>query len=118
MYVVHACALSLFCLLCIHVQVSTRLLCSSSPAIYWLAALLSAPPDRRRPVPPAANSDKDSDNYGAALKLESRANLDHWWRSSLTDETTTTPWSRWIKLYFVSYAVAGSVLFANFLPWT
>ena len=50
-YAVHACALALFCLLCAHVQVSTRILCSSCPIIYWWAAMLTASEDRVKPVP-------------------------------------------------------------------
>lgn len=34
----HGLALSLFCFFCINVQVSTRMLCSSSPLLYWICA--------------------------------------------------------------------------------
>lgn len=40
-YVVHAAALALFALLCMHVQVGTRLLAAASPAVYWYAAALT-----------------------------------------------------------------------------
>lgn len=41
-YVVHAAALALFALVCMHVQVGTRLLAAASPAVYWYAAQLTA----------------------------------------------------------------------------
>lgn len=37
-YVVHAFALSIFCVFFVHIQVSTRMLTSSSPYIYWICA--------------------------------------------------------------------------------
>lgn len=37
-YYLHISALSLFCFLCIHVQVSTRMLLSSSPLVYFIVA--------------------------------------------------------------------------------
>lgn len=37
-YVVHTFVLSIFCLFFVHIQVSTRMLASSSPYIYWICA--------------------------------------------------------------------------------
>lgn len=111
-YVVHAAALSVFCLLFVHVQVSTRMILSSSPFVYWVASLLTAPADRR-PFPTL-----DFNKEDMALKLETKGNLDHWWRSVVTNEKIDSGEAKWIKFYFVSYAVTGVVLFSNFLPWT
>lgn len=37
-YIVHSMFLTIFCLFCIHVQVTTRMLASSSPVFYWACA--------------------------------------------------------------------------------
>lgn len=71
-FVLHTLALALVSLLFLHVQVATRLICSSSPLIYWYASSFES------------------------------ASLIHF----LT------------KGYFTLYFFAGTIAFANSLPWT
>lgn len=122
-YAVHACALALFCLLCAHVQVSTRILCSSCPIIYWWAAMLTASEDRVKPVPvyygtAAASNGPRPD---VLVKLEKVSNFKSWWKNAAIDEWKMDKVPKdylWILPYFVGYSVVGTVLFVNFLPWT
>eukprot|EP01062_Namystynia_karyoxenos_P050363 TRINITY_DN39101_c0_g1_i1.p1 TRINITY_DN39101_c0_g1~~TRINITY_DN39101_c0_g1_i1.p1 ORF type:complete len:324 (+),score=102.73 TRINITY_DN39101_c0_g1_i1:443-1414(+) len=84
----HAAFLGCFALVCMHVQVSTRLLLSNCPLLYiacgeWLAA------DPR---------------LGAAFRRRSPA--------------LATPRSRALLLYGAGYTLLGHLLFCNFLPWT
>ncbi|KAF5298333.1 hypothetical protein FQR65_LT01111 [Abscondita terminalis] len=39
-FVVHGMLLVLFCFFCVHVQITTRMLCSASPLIYWFCAII------------------------------------------------------------------------------
>ena len=112
-YIVHALAMSAFAFLCVHVQISTRLLCSSSPVLYWIAAVVTTPPDRK-PCP--ANLDFAKEEL--ATKIETKENLENNFRNVLTEEPIVSDEARWIKLYFVSYAIIGTIMFSNFLPWT
>lgn len=77
----HLAFLSVVCALFVHIQVSTRMLCSSSPLLYaYLASRL----------PPAAVNEE------ALLR---------------------TMQSRWC-VFFVAYALLGTILHTNFFPWT
>lgn len=37
-FILHALALTLFCIFFVHIQISTRLLCSATPCVYWFAS--------------------------------------------------------------------------------
>jgi len=121
-YALHAAALAAFCLLCAHVQVSTRILCSSCPIIYWWAAMLTAPPEKTKPIPVYYGSaGANGPAPETLLKLERLENLNCWWNCLVIDEwrgNRVPKDFRWILPYFVGYSVVGTVLFANFLPWT
>ena len=53
-------------------------------------------------------------------KVEIKENLDHVWRNAATEERISrgNREGRNVRNYFLVYAVVGTVLFSNMLPWT
>ena len=92
---------------------------SSSPLPYWMAALLTSSPDTK-PVP-LVNPEKPATVTSATLlRVESKDNLEHPWRNAATEERISrgNREGRGVRNYFLGYAVIGTVLFSNMLPWT
>ncbi|NWR65559.1 PIGV mannosyltransferase, partial [Bucorvus abyssinicus] len=121
-YVVHATVLLVFGFFCMHVQVLTRFLGSSSPVLYWFAAHLlqqhepllwgegtdnqTAAPRSEKPLlgkSPGSCGKGTSENPVVRL---------------LTNCGLITPLSKWILGFFLSYWLLGLILHCNFLPWT
>ncbi|NXA06274.1 PIGV mannosyltransferase, partial [Sapayoa aenigma] len=117
-YVVHATALLAFGFSCMHVQVLTRFLGSSSPILYWFSAhllqehepLLWRPgtdnPPSGKPVlgkSPCSCGKRTPENPIVRLLLN--------WR-------LITPLSKSILGFFLCYWLLGLILHCNFLPWT
>lgn len=94
LYFGHIMFLTIWGLMHINVQVLTRLVASSSPVLYWIAAMkFSALP----------KSEVNSSKW-TLLPFERGREL------------TTSAW--FVKWYFLSYAVIGVILFSNNFPWT
>ncbi|XP_035201605.1 GPI mannosyltransferase 2 isoform X1 [Oxyura jamaicensis] len=121
-YVVHATALLLFGFFCMHVQVLTRFLGSSSPVLYWFAAHLLQEHERwlwtegaagQTAVPPptgsALGASPGSCGPGAAANPLLRL---------LRSYPLVTPRSKVVLGYFLAYWLLGLALHCNFLPWT
>ncbi|XP_041365325.1 GPI mannosyltransferase 2-like [Gigantopelta aegis] len=111
-FIVHLLALTVFGCLFIHIQILTRLLCSSSPVIYWYAAHCT----RRKLHPESNHSKAEERKYLTASEALSHRNnvvLDdiYCWKDLNIN-------SKLIYTYFFSYLVIGTVAFSNFLPWT
>lgn len=105
-YVVHSTVLLVFGTLCMHVQVLTRFMASSSPVPFWISAhllLLNEPLLHRRKTTVPNVSLRPLHNPVSAL-------LPHW--------RTCSPTTQCILGYFLSYWVLGLALHCNFLPWT
>ncbi|KAJ8340809.1 hypothetical protein SKAU_G00331000 [Synaphobranchus kaupii] len=112
-YVVHCGVLLAFGLFCMHVQVLTRFLASSSPVLYWFSAHLLV---HNEPLLQAEQQDSSSP---VCLPRAAWRGLPHnpitqlllQWRSCSAH-------SRWLLGYFTSYWLLGLALHCNFLPWT
>ncbi|XP_066494941.1 GPI mannosyltransferase 2 [Tiliqua scincoides] len=114
-YVVHATALLVFGTFCMHVQVLTRLLSSSSPALYWFFAELLH--DHEPLLQNRGLSMWDGAPHSAEPSLGNCRSrnpvlllLGHW------QETGTL--TKCILGYVLSYWLLGLVLHCNFFPWT
>lgn len=108
-YVVHSTVLLAFGTLCMHVQVLTRFLASSSPVPFWISAhllLLNEPLlHRRMSSTPNVQLRKSNTAHNPITAL-----FPHWRTCSLTTQC--------ILGYFISYWLLGLALHCNFLPWT
>lgn len=88
-FVVHALFLTVFCTFCIHVQVTTRIICSGSPVPYWFTAY-----------------------YFESCKKKSNS------LENIFLNKNRNNYARCTIYYFLSYFIVGVVMFTNFLPWT
>ncbi|XP_028837988.1 palmitoyltransferase ZDHHC18-A [Denticeps clupeoides] len=117
-YVVHAAALLVFGTFCMHVQVLTRFLASSSPVLFWISAhlLLSHEPLLQVDQPESHNRELKSHrdlpgpSWGPFQHNPVSELLNQWWATSIL--------TRCILGYFLSYWLLGLALHCNFLPWT
>ncbi|KAM4872735.1 GPI mannosyltransferase 2 isoform 2-T2 [Thomomys bottae] len=112
-YLVHAAVLLLFGGLCMHVQVLTRFLGSSTPVVYWFAAHLlqdKEPLLRSLETAPAKPSSEDCPP-GQRVPRNSIMVLFCNWK-------TCSAVTRYILQYFLTYWLLGLLLHCNFLPWT
>ncbi|XP_042544689.1 GPI mannosyltransferase 2 [Dipodomys spectabilis] len=112
-YLVHAAALLLFGGLCMHVQVLTRFLSSSTPIVYWFAAhLLQDQEPLLRSLETASSKPCSEDSSpGQRVPRNSIMVLLYNWK-------TCSPVTQYILGYFLTYWLLGLLLHCNFLPWT
>ncbi|NXD83830.1 PIGV mannosyltransferase, partial [Halcyon senegalensis] len=120
-YVVHATVLLALGFFCMHVQVLTRFLASSSPILYWFCAHLlqehepllrgeetghqTAAPGSEKTLRGKSGSCGNGTSENPVVRL-------------LLNCRFITPRSKAILGFFTSYWLLGLVLHCNFLPWT
>ncbi|XP_055715724.1 GPI mannosyltransferase 2 [Phlebotomus papatasi] len=116
-FVIHATVLTVFCIFFIHVQVTTRMLASASPVLYWTVAetfryVKTTTPEevaqkslRAKVTSKVMSIDEETDSIDTDF-------LEHcWWEKSNHS-------GRVLAVWFLLYFIVGIVLFSNFLPWT
>lgn len=115
-FVFHLLFLATFCVLFINIQVTTRLLASSSPAFYWFLAC-------RYKFKYEFDDSAISSRLGNLKQkskyciVETKQNFESFWRTVIFD-APADKWSQFCIVYFLSYFVVGTILFSNFFPWT
>jgi Mannosyltransferase (PIG-V) len=84
-----------------HVQISTRMIASSCPALYWTMAVLVFDQDDNIKKRDSASTITSTDFYRSASRRRSSGDL-----------------GDILLLYCLVYTVVGAALHSNFLPWT
>lgn len=92
-FIVHAVAMTIFCVFFIHVQVTTRILSSSNPMLYFFCA-----------------------NFFLTSFDQHKKKDDH--EVNMFDIKRLSLLQKIVIYYFLGYYAVGTVLFSNFLPWT
>ncbi|XP_053310454.1 GPI mannosyltransferase 2 [Spea bombifrons] len=100
LYIAHIAALMVFGVLCMHVQVLTRLLFSSSPVLFWFCSHRL-----QQNEPWMWGLERGYLTSNPALRL-----LRSW--------TSLQPQTKAVLGYFLTYWILGTALHVNFLPWT
>ncbi|KAM4702369.1 GPI mannosyltransferase 2 isoform 1-T2 [Discoglossus pictus] len=99
-YLAHFTVLMTFGVFCMHVQVMTRMLFSSSPILFWFSSH-----QIQKNEPWVWGLERGRIPSNPVLRL-----LRAW--------TSLRPYTRVLMGYFLGYWVVGTALHVNFLPWT
>ncbi|XP_056365083.1 GPI mannosyltransferase 2 isoform X2 [Oenanthe melanoleuca] len=117
-YVVHSTALLLFGFSCMHVQVLTRFLGSSSPILYWFPAYLL---QEHEPLLQSTGTDNPKSGkplLGKSASSCGKGTSDNPVVTLLLNWRSLTPLSKSILGFFLGYWLLGLILHCNFFPWT
>lgn len=112
-YLAHAAALLTFGGLCMHVQVLTRLLGSSTPIMYWFPAYLLQDREPLLRCVDTAPQKLLEENSPPGQKAPRNCVM-----KLLYNWKTCSPVTKCILVYFLTYWLLGLILHCNFLPWT
>ncbi|XP_052065066.1 GPI mannosyltransferase 2-like [Mytilus californianus] len=105
-YIAHLLFITVFGWFFIHIQVLTRMVFSSSPIVYWYAAIIISTDHH------AQNMKASSKKHSKYFKICDISDI------SIFDFRNGNTQSKMIVLYFLGYFLIGIFMFSNFLPWT
>ena len=104
-FVFHCFALSVLCLVFMHVQVSTRFILASSPMPYWYWYDILNKQNNINRIKMMKKEEKEEKNVLDDLELRE-------------DRFLCFTYSRWLLGYIWVFNVVRIVLFSSFYPWT
>ncbi|XP_067004864.2 GPI mannosyltransferase 2 [Anabrus simplex] len=110
-YVAHVVFLTIFSVLFINIQVTTRLISSASPVLYWFVASLYT----------VENSGASQSLRKHLTKREYVEHLDNMyipWKTVVITHLAEQKKARLVQYYFLTYFLLGTAMFSNFYPWT
>lgn len=118
--IVHVVFLTLFCTFCIHVQVTTRMIASSSPVLYWFLAVFYRSKQRSEKPHDIVPKEfmKSCDINGQKELIECSENMQSWWKVFLFTDKASNLESQLLRTYLVVYIILGNIIFSNYYPWT
>lgn len=99
-FVIHGAFLTAVCVFFLHIQISTRFLCSASPLLYWFCAIQTL-----------TRCKKD-------VLYEKEENTYSKWKVFFITQKDYNLREKVIYAYFLGYIVVGCFMHSNFLPWT
>ncbi|XP_048008690.1 palmitoyltransferase ZDHHC18-A [Megalobrama amblycephala] len=117
-YIVHSSVLLLFGIFCMHVQVLTRFLASSSPVLYWISGHLLFHYEPLLQDERLFRHDQMQQDHKPGLKCSVGMCRNNQVLYLLMRWQTCSIYTRCILGYFISYWFLGLALHCNFLPWT
>ncbi|GFR81879.1 GPI mannosyltransferase 2 [Elysia marginata] len=116
-YAFHLLSLVIFGLLFVHIQVLTRLLCSSSPLLYWYCGSLYVFLHRTQPELNNMSKLRSGQLASKTSLVLNKLGL-HFLEEIFFKWPHLSRELKCIVVYFVGYLIVGTIMFSNFLPWT
>ena len=105
-YIIYWFLLWAICIFYAHVQISTRFICCSCPALYWFCAEIIYSANNNN------NNNNNNNHHNYSKNRKSKR-----WYEHLFESITSKPTPKLIIAYFLLYFSIGTLAFSAFLPF-